>query len=83
MKRLRLILVLVLLAVLAGAAWVWYATPVPVDLANYAPANALVYMEFDNLADVARTIQHTDIWKAAAPITGNSRVLKSLLWLWA
>jgi hypothetical protein len=72
MKRLRLILVLVLLAVLAGAAWVWYATPVPVDLANYAPANALVYMEFDNLADVARTIQHTDIWKAAAPITGNN-----------
>jgi hypothetical protein len=71
MKRLRLVLVLVLLAVLAGAAWVWYATPVPVDLANYAPSDALVYIEFDNLADVARTIQHTDIWQAAAPITGG------------
>ena len=42
-----------------------------VDLANYAPADAVVYVEFDNLADVARAIQHTDIWKAAAPITGN------------
>lgn len=72
MKPLRLILVLVLLAVVGGAAWVWYATPAPVDLATYAPANALVYVEFANLADVARTIQHTDIWKAAAPITGNN-----------
>lgn len=72
MKRLRLILVLVLLAVLAVAAWVWYATPVPVDLANYAPANALVYVEFDNLADVVRTIQHTNTWQAAAPVTGSN-----------
>ena len=72
MKRLRIVLVLVLLVVLAGAAWFWYATPVPVDLANYAPSDALVYIEFDNLADVARTIQHTDIWQAAAPITGSS-----------
>jgi hypothetical protein len=71
MKHLRLVLVLVLLAVVGGAVWVWYATPVPVDLATYAPAEAVVYVEFDNLADVARTIQHTDIWKAAAPITGS------------
>ena len=71
MKRLRLVLVLVLLLILAGVAWVWYATPAPVDLANYAPADALVYVEFGNIADVARTIQHTDIWKAAAPITGS------------
>lgn len=72
MKRLRLILVLVLLMVLAVVAWVWYATPAPVDLATYAPANALVYVEFGNVADVARTIQHTNIWKAAAPVTGSN-----------
>lgn len=71
MKRLRLVLVLVLLAVLVAAAWLWFATPGTVDLANYAPANAVVYVEFDNLADVARAIQHTNIWQAAAPITGN------------
>jgi hypothetical protein len=60
------------LAVLVAAAWVWFATPGTVDLANYAPANAVVYVQFDNLADVARAIQHTNIWKAAAPITGNN-----------
>lgn len=72
MKRLRLVLALVLLAVVLAAAWLWYATPATVDLANYAPADALVYVEFDNLADVARAIQYTDIWKAAAPITGSN-----------
>ena len=71
MKRLRLVLVLVLLAVLAGAAWFWYATPARVDLATYAPADALVYVEFGNLADVVRTIQHTNTWQAAAPVTGS------------
>ena len=70
MKRLRLVLVLVLLFVLAGAAWVWYATPATVDLADYAPADALVYVEFNNLVDVARAIRHTDTWKATGPITG-------------
>lgn len=72
MKRLRLVLVLVLLAALAGAAWLWYAMPATADLADYAPADAVVYVEFDNVADVARTIQHTDLWKAAAPITGSN-----------
>jgi hypothetical protein len=72
MKRLRIVLVVVLLVVLSGAAWLWFTLPEPVDLANYAPADALVYVEFDNLADVARTIQHTDTWKAAAPITGSN-----------
>ncbi|HSK62460.1 MAG TPA: hypothetical protein VK893_01415 [Pyrinomonadaceae bacterium] len=83
MKRLRLILVLVLLAVLAGAAWLWYAMPAAVDLANYAPADALVYVEFDNLADVARTIQHTDIWKAATPIVGRNGSAESGLFVTA
>ena len=80
MKRLRLILGLVLLAVLLVAAWLWLATPARVDLADYAPADSLVYVEFNDLADVARAIQYTDVWKAAAPITqstprGDNRLL--------
>ena len=83
MKRLRLVLVLVLLAVLAGAAWFWYATPAPVDLATYAPADAIVYVEFGNLADVARTIQHTNTWQAAAPVTGSRAGESNSLYLTA
>ena len=69
MKRLRLLLVLVLLAVLLVGAWLWFSVPGKVDLADYAPADSLVYVEFNSLADVARAIQQTDVWRAAAPIT--------------
>jgi hypothetical protein len=71
MKPLRIVLVLVLLAVPVTAAAIWFGLPAKTDLADYAPADAIVYVEFNSLADVARTIQHTDAWKAAAPITGS------------
>jgi hypothetical protein len=69
MKRLRPLVFLVLLAVLLVVAWLWVSLPGKVDLAEYAPADSLVYVEFNSLADVARAIQQTDAWKAAAPIT--------------
>lgn len=75
MKLLRIVLGVVLLTILLAVFWLWYNTPTKVDLADYAPADSLVYVEFDNLADVARAIQYTDVWKATAPITqsGPSR----------
>jgi hypothetical protein len=72
MKRLRLALALVLLAVLLLAAWLWFNVPGKVDLAEYAPADSMLYVEFNSLADVAHAIQYTDVWKAAAPITHST-----------
>jgi hypothetical protein len=70
MKFLRTSLVLLLLLVLIAAAWLWFNRPSPVDLASYAPADSLVYIELNNPSEVARAIQNTDVWKAAAaPIT--------------
>ena len=69
MKFLRTSLVLVLLVILVVAAWAWYNRPSAVDLANYAPADSLLYVELNNPSAVARAIQQTDVWKAAAPIT--------------
>lgn len=69
MKRLRLVFVLILLVVLFAAGFVWFSLPAKADLADYAPADSLVYVEFNNLADVANAIQHTDVWTATAPIT--------------
>jgi len=71
MKLLRIALILVLLAILIAAAGIWFNLPTKTDLADYAPADSIVYVEFNSLADVARTIQRTDAWKAAAPITGS------------
>jgi hypothetical protein len=68
MRLLRIVLIVMLLGIVAAGLWLWLNLPGKVDLAEYAPADSLVYVEFNNLADVARAIQYTDVWKAAAPI---------------
>lgn len=72
MKFLRPLLALVVLVILIGAAWLWWSRPSRVDMADYAPADSLVYVEFNNLAAVAQAIQHSDVWQAAAPITHSN-----------
>ena len=69
MKYLRTSLVLLLLFVLIAAAWLWLNRPSPVDLAKYAPADSVLYVELNDPSEVARAIQQTDVWKVAAPIT--------------
>jgi len=74
MKFLRPLLALVLLAILIGAAWLWWALSSPVDMADYAPADSLVYIEFNNPAALVQAIQNSDVWQAAAPITQSKSV---------
>ncbi|HSL56069.1 MAG TPA: hypothetical protein VK868_16825 [Pyrinomonadaceae bacterium] len=69
MKFLRPLLALVLLAILLFGVWLWWSYPRTVDMADYAPANSIVYVEFNNLAAVAHAIQNSEVWQAAAPIT--------------
>src|SRR5215217_6107061 len=79
MKLLRPLLALFLLAILIGAAWLWWSLPSPVDMAGYAPADSLVYVEFNNLSEVAQAIQHSDVWQAAAPITQSKPASRNRL----
>ena len=74
MKLLRPLLALVLLAILIGAAWLWWALPSTVDMADYAPADSLVYIEFNNPTSLVQAIQNSDVWQAAAPITQSKPV---------
>lgn len=69
MKFLRPLLALFLLAVVVFAVWLWWNSPRTVDMADYAPADSIVYVEFNNLAAVAQAIQNSEAWQAAAPIT--------------
>src|SRR5215204_4483193 len=69
MKFLRTVLALAFLAIVIGAAWLWWSVPARVDMADYAPADSLVYVEFNSLAAVVQAIQYTDVWQAAEPIT--------------
>ena len=77
MKFLRPLLALALLLILIAAAWLWWALPSRVDMAGYAPADSLVYVEFNNLSEVAQAIQQSDVWQAAAPITGSKTTSRS------
>ena len=79
MKFLRPLLVFALLAILIGAVWLWWALPSTVDMADYAPADSLVYVEFNNPAAVAQAIQSTDVWKAATPITQSKATSQNWL----
>ena len=79
MKFLRTSLLLLLLLIVAGAAWLWFNRPAPVDLAKYAPADSLLYVELNKPSDVARAIQQTDVWKAAAPITQSKAASENKL----
>lgn len=69
MKFWRPLLLLLLFLILVGAAWLWWNSPRAVDMADYAPADSIVYVEFNNLAAVAHAIQNSEVWQAAAPIT--------------
>lgn len=69
MKFLRPLLALGLLVIVVVAVWLWWTLPSKADMADYAPADSLVYVEFNNPAAVADAIQHSTLWQAAAPIT--------------
>ena len=77
MKFLRPLLALLLFLILIGAAWLWWSWPRRVDMADYAPADSLVYVEFNNLPAIAQAIQNSDLWQATAPITHNKTAQQS------
>ena len=69
MKLLRTTLILILLILLIGGAFLWFNRPDKVDLASYAPADSLLYVELNSPSEIAKAIQGSDVWKAAAPVT--------------
>ena len=79
MKFLRPLLALTLLVIILIAVWLWWSLPSKVDMADYAPADSLVYVEFNNPAEVVQAIQHSNVWQAAAPITHSKPASQSLL----
>ena len=69
MKFLRPLLAVGLLVIVLVAVWLWWSLPSKVDMSAYAPADSLVYVEFNNPAAVAHAIQQSPLWQAAVPIT--------------
>jgi hypothetical protein len=64
MKRPRLILLFFLLLLVVLGCWLWWMRPTKVDLANYAPADSLLYIEANEPVDVMDAVYGTEAWKA-------------------
>jgi hypothetical protein len=79
MKFSRPLLALALLVIVLVAVWLWWSIPSRADMADYAPADSLVYVEFNNPAAVVQAIQHGNVWQAAAGITQSKTVSQSRL----
>jgi len=77
MKFLRPLLALGLLLIVLVAVWLWWSLPSKVDMADYAPADSLVYIEFNNPAAVVHAIQNSPLWLDAVPITHSKPASES------
>src|SRR2546428_12893806 len=70
MRRISQLFAIALLLLLVAGAWFWWNQPKSVDMAAYAPADSLVYIESNSVIDVAQTIAQTDAWRALGPYLG-------------
>lgn len=81
MTRLRRVWLIALLALLLVAGWLWWVRPTRVDMASYAPATALLYLESNQPLAVADAIVSTDAWRIIDRITGTRTNLHPQPWL--
>lgn len=70
MTIVRRILFATLSILLIALAWIWWNRPQKADLAGYAPASSLIYLECNNLMGVADAIVVTDSWNKVKPFIG-------------
>jgi hypothetical protein len=81
MKFLRKAIIIFLALVLILALWIWWNRPRKVNMATYVPADSLIYLETNDLPDIAGGIVSTDAWQALAPSAGIRANLGNLSWL--
>jgi hypothetical protein len=68
-----------LVAVVAGR--LWFGRPQPVDMAAYAPADSLLYLEANHPLAVAQAVVGTDAWKAFEKVMGTQSAAGRSRWL--
>jgi hypothetical protein len=81
MRFLRKAILIFLALLLILAIWIWWNRPRKVNMAAYVPADSLIYLEANDLPDIAAGITSTDAWKALAPPAGLKSNLGNLKWL--
>jgi len=82
MKLLRLLVALTCLLLLAIIA-IWWNWPHKVDMASYAPADALVYIELNSIEDVSNAIKQGEVFKTISSLTGVNSNTQGKWSVWA
>ena len=82
MRRPRLILLLLTATFLAiVTSWLGWVRPVPVDMAIYAPADSILYLEANQPLEVIETLAHTDAWQLFERTRETPRGVPGNRWL--
>ena len=81
MRFLRKALLILLALILLAAVWVWWNRPQKVDMSAYVPADALLYLEANDLPDIATGLINTEAWKALASPAGIRSDAGRIGWL--
>ncbi len=81
MKLVRRIVVVGFLALIVAVAWLAWNRPRNADMAGYAPADSLVYLESNSLLEIAEGIANTDAWKGLSPFLAVGVVPRPNRWV--
>lgn len=66
---------------LVAAAWLWWNRPQRIDIAAYAPADSIIYLEADDLPAILAGLTTTDAWRDLAPPAGLRSDIGRVGWL--
>ncbi len=81
MRRSSRISLVILLVLALVASWLWWVRPKKVDMAAYAPADSILYLEANRPLMVLETIAGTDAWRAFERSMGTRAYAPSSRWL--
>lgn len=81
MRRNRWILLCVLLLLAMAASWLAWVRPQTVDMAAYAPADSLLYLEANRPLMVVEAIAGTAAWKGFEKVIGTTPSAAGNQWL--
>lgn len=81
MRRSRWILLLAILSLVVVGAWLLWVKPKNVDMAMYAPADSLLYLESNRPIEVVDAITGTEAWKALGSAVQSQPAIPQWRWL--
>ncbi|HEY8187576.1 MAG TPA: hypothetical protein VIF64_16005 [Pyrinomonadaceae bacterium] len=81
MRRTRWLLLLTLLLFVLLTCWLWWLRPTKLDMASYAPADSMLYLEANEPSQVVETIAGTEAWRAFERAMGTPTRAPQSRWL--